>query len=113
MKVRQEILAACLSALLLWGCAPLVPIPPKLGTPEAFRVDAKTDTEAGAHGKAEKKERRLSAEQEYQSAVKICHDLAIKETQGSIVAIVTRFRPGAYTARYGACMKTKGYVGRP
>ena len=111
MSVRK-ILAACLSAFLLWGCAPLVPIPPKLGTPEAYRLDAKTDTEAGAHGKAEKKERPLSAGEEYESAVKTCHDLASKKTQGSILAIVTRLRPGAYTTRYVACMKTQGYAVR-
>ena len=106
MSVRK-ILAACLSAFLLWGCAPLVPIPPKLGTPEAYRLNAKTDTEAGTHGKAEK-----SAGEEYESAVKTCHDLASKQTQGSILAIVTRLRPGAYTTRYVACMKTQGYAVR-
>ena len=111
MSVRK-ILTACLSAFLLWGCAPLVPIPPKLGTPEAYRLDAKTDTEAAAHGKAEKKERPLSAGEEYESAVKKCHDLASKETQGSILAIMTRLRPGAYTTRYAACMKTQGYAVR-
>jgi hypothetical protein len=107
MSVRK-ILAACLSALLMWGCAPLVPIPPKLGkdAPEASRADAD-------HGsKAEDKEQPLSAGQEYETAVKTCHDLASKETQGSILAIVTRLRPGAYTVRYAACMKTKGYAER-
>lgn len=113
--MRQEIWAACLSALLLWGCAPLVPIPPKLGkdAPEVSRVDAETDIRTGTHGKAAKKEQPLSAGQEYETAVKTCHDLASKQTQGSILAIMTRLRPGAYTARYGACMKTKGYVVRP
>jgi len=112
MKARQEILVACLSALLLWGCAPLVPIPPKLGTdaPDASRADAETDSEAGDHGKAEKKEQPLSARLKYETAVKTCHDLASKKTQGSILAIVTRLRPGAYTASYVACMKTKGYA---
>jgi hypothetical protein len=112
MKAGQEILVAWLSALLLWGCAPLVPIPPKLGTeaPEASRAVTETDTEAGDHGKAEKKEQPLSARLEYETAVKTCHDLASKKTQGSILAIVTRLRPGAYTASYVACMKTKGYA---
>ncbi len=28
---------------------------------------------------------------------------------GSVLAILSRLRPGAYNANYAACMKTKGY----
>ena len=38
-----------------------------------------------------------------------CSQQANKETMGSIFAMVLHLRPGAYTAHYVACMKTKGY----
>jgi hypothetical protein len=115
-KVRQEIVAACLSALLLSGCAPAGPIPPKLATdaPDASAADAEADTGVvkGNHrGKANKdKKAPLGATLEYETAVNDCESQATKETMSSILTIVTRLRPGAYTASYVACMKTKGYV---
>jgi hypothetical protein len=118
MKVRQEILAACLSALLLSGCAPPGPIPSKLvgsDAPGESRADADTDTHhanGSHHTKGQKKGPPLSARLEYETAVKECGDLATKETMGSILTIVTRLRPGAYTASYVACMKAKGYAVR-
>jgi len=114
-KVRQEIVAACLAALLLSGCAPAGPIPPKLAThaPDASPADAEADigVEGHHHGKANKaKKAPLGATLEYETAVNDCESQATKETMGSILTIVTRLRPGGYTASYVACMKTKGYV---
>jgi hypothetical protein len=38
-----------------------------------------------------------------------CNAEATKQTMGNILTIVTRLRPGAYTASYVACMRKKGY----
>jgi len=108
-KVGKGILAAWLLALLLSGCAARGPIPPKLATstPDAS-ADAKTDT--GRHGKSAKASPDETLE--YQEAVDGCTEKATKETAGSILTIVTRLRPGAFTASYVACMRTKGYAVR-
>jgi len=105
-KVGKDILAAWLLALLLSGCAARGPIPPKLATstPDAS-ADAKTDT-GRHHGKSAKPP---DATLEYEKAVDDCTAQATKETAGSILTIVTRLRPGAFTASYVACMRTKGY----
>ncbi len=63
--------------------------------------------EAGQHGENVK---NLSPQLEYEAAKAYCNELATKETAGSLVAILNRLRPGAYTAKYVACMKTKGYA---
>ena len=106
-KVGKDILAAWLSALLLSGCAARGPIPPKLATSTAdASADAKTDT-GPHHGKSAKAS--PDATLEYQQAVDGCTAQATKETAGSILTIVTRLRPGAFTASYIACMRTKGY----
>ena len=104
-KVGKDILALWLLALLLSGCAARGPIPPKLATstPDAS-ADAKTDTGSHQHKSAPP-----DATVAYQEAVDQCTEQATKETAGSILTIVTRLRPGAFTASYVACMRKKGY----
>jgi hypothetical protein len=102
----------CLSALLMAGCSPPGPIPTKLvtGTPQPDPELAKSESK-GKHKKGDKdKNLPMSARLDYESSVNACEDLATKETMGSMLTILKRLRPGAYTASYVACMKGKGYV---
>ena len=119
--VGQKIIAVCLSALILSGCAARGPIPPKLTTDATATsgTDAKADTgeaDAGHSGKVKKgkkgkidKDVPLGAALEYQTAVNDCGEQATKATQRSLLTIFTHLRPGAYTESYVACMKKKGY----
>jgi hypothetical protein len=84
-KMRKVRLGGCLLALLLAGCAPPGLNPPKLATPDA-------------HSKWD-----------YQTAVNACTDEALHKTTSSVLTILSRLRPGAYTTAYVACMKGKGY----
>ena len=101
--------AACLVAFLLSTCAPPGPIPPKLApsTPDASaNAQADTDKNKGHHSKNASE----GPAQAYITSENECSQQANKETMGSIFAMVLHLRPGAYTAHYVACMKTKGYV---
>jgi hypothetical protein len=104
-------LAVCLMALLLSSCSPPGPIPPKLApsTPDgSANAQADTNKSKGHHGNSIKSPEGPA--QEYITAENACSAQANKETMGSIFAMVLHLRPGAYTAHYVACMKTKGYV---
>ena len=76
-------------ALLLAGCAPPGLNPPKLATtaPDPHKSQAWA----------------------YQDAVNACTDEALHKTTSSVLTILSRLRPGAYTTAYVACMKGKGY----
>jgi hypothetical protein len=123
VRVRQEILAAFLSAVLLSGCAPQGPIPPKLDTTAAVasRADDESDTlDIELDDESDKRERHRTKELdeggsldpslEYRNAVRACTRYATNQTVGSVLAILSRLRPGAYTAKYVDCMRTKGYA---
>jgi hypothetical protein len=95
-------------ALLLSSCSPPGPVPPKLAlsTPDA-NAQADTDKNKGHHGNSKKASEGPA--QAYITSQNDCSRQANKETMGSIFAMVLHLRPGAYTAHYVACMKTKGY----
>jgi hypothetical protein len=113
MKMREVRLGGCLLALLLAGCAPPGPIPPKLATTAPDNTAAADKANADSHNSKSQHGTRGAAGKseawEYQTAVNACTDEALKKTTGSILAILSRLRPGAYTKSYVACMKTKGY----
>jgi hypothetical protein len=111
MNLRQEISAVlCLTTLLLSGCAPPGPLPPKLVSNDTDADAAKTEQAKARHqGEVAGKKAPLGARLEYETAVKDCDAQATKQTMGSLLTIVTRLRPGAYRAAYVACMKSKGY----
>jgi hypothetical protein len=104
----HRLLAVCLMALLLSSCSPPGPIPPKLAPPDASaNAQADTDKDKGHHGNSKKASEAPA--QAYITSENECSQQANKETMGSIFAMVLHLRPGAYTAHYVACMKTKGY----
>jgi hypothetical protein len=114
IKSPYRILVVCLLALWSSACAPREPIPPKLITnaTDSASSDAKNETSDAKgrhHSKDKDKNLPLGATLEYETAVNDCDDQATKETTGSVLTILTRLRPGAYTAKYVACMKKKGY----
>lgn len=114
-KMREVGLAACLLGLLLAGCSR--PPPPVLATtptatPAANNATAGADKTTGHSKKGQGKDQNAPEDtaQAYKSAINACRDEASKKTMGSVLAILSRLRPGAYNANYAACMKTKGFV---
>ena len=105
-------MAACLLGLQLAGCSRHVPPSPALtSTAPTASTSANADTadKANGHaGKGTKKEAEAPA-LAYAKADNACRQQASKTTMGSILAIFTRLRPGAYDANYKACMKGHGY----
>jgi hypothetical protein len=110
VKMRGVGLAACLFGLLLAGCSPPPPPPPRLTTPAADKA-AKADKTETKSSKAKGKDANAPEDetQAYKSAINACRAQASQKTMGTILAILSRLRPGAYNANYAACMKTKGY----
>ncbi len=108
-------LAACLLGLLLAGCSPPPPPPPRLTTTPAATAEAdktSADADKSKHSKKGGGKDQNAAEdptQAYKSAINACRSEASTKTMGSVLAMLSRLRPGAYDANYAACMKTKGY----
>jgi hypothetical protein len=117
-------LGACLLGTLLLGCSRPGPPPPNLATdapaPTSSTAPASADNADNADvkkgGKVKlaneaKKAKQIkgSSDQEaYKTAMNDCSADAQKKTMGSILAIFTRLRPGAYSTNYADCMKTHG-----
>lgn len=102
------ILRTCVSALLLAGCAISGPSPSKLADSPDVNSEAKTGS-AVASAKRDKGKSNQSARLAYQTAANQCSQQAEKNTMGSLLTIMTRLRPGAYSTSYVACMKAQGY----
>ena len=115
-------LGACLLGMLLLGCSRPGPPPPNLATdapaPTSSTAPASADSadvKKGAKKKGAKenetKETKVvkqSDQEAYKTAMNACSADAQKKTMGSILAIFTRLRPGAYSTNYADCMKTHG-----
>jgi len=116
-------LGACLLGMLLLGCSRPGPPPPNLATdapaPTSSTAPASADSadvkkggvkKKGAKetGTKETKVVKQSDQEAYKTAMNACSADAQKKTMGSILAIFTRLRPGAYSANYADCMKTHG-----
>jgi hypothetical protein len=112
LKMRGLGLAACLAGLLLAGCSRPVPPPLLSKTPPATAQAAKTRAAADKTDPAHKGKKGKEAEdptQAYKTADEECRQHATHSTMGSVLAIFTRLRPGAYDADYNTCMKGHGY----
>jgi hypothetical protein len=112
-NMRGVGLAACLLGLLLADCSR--PPPPVLATPTVTPTVSNKTADAdktNSHSKRRGKDQKAPEDtmQAYKSAINACRDEASKKTMGSILAILSRLRPGAYNANYAACMKSKGFV---
>jgi hypothetical protein len=115
-------LGACLLGMLLLGCSRPGPPPPNLATdapaPTSSTAPASADSAdvkkgakkkgAKENGTTETKVVKQSDQEAYKTAMNACSADAQKKTMGSILAIFTRLRPGAYSANYADCMKTHG-----
>jgi hypothetical protein len=116
-------LGACLLGMLLLGCSRPGPPPPNLATdapaPTSSTAPASADSadvkkggvkKKGAKetGTKETKVVKQSDQEAYKTAMNACSADAQKKTMGSILAIFTRLRPGAYSTNYADCMKTHG-----
>jgi hypothetical protein len=115
-------LGACLLGMLLLGCSRPGPPPPNLATdapaPTSSTAPASADSAdvkkgakkkgAKENGTKETKVVKQSDQEAYKTAMNACSADAQKKTMGSILAIFTRLRPGAYSANYADCMKTHG-----
>ncbi len=116
-------LGACLLGMLLLGCSRPGPPPPNLATdapaPTSSTAPASADSadvkKGGAkkkgakeNGTKETKVVKQSDQEAYKTAMNACSADAQKKTMGSILAIFTRLRPGAYSTNYADCMKTHG-----
>jgi hypothetical protein len=106
LKMRGLGLAACLAGLLLAGCSRPVPPPLLSTTPPATAEAAKT---GAAAGKIKQGKEAEDPTQAYKTASDACQQQATRTTMGSVLAIFTRLRPGAYNADYNTCMKEHGY----
>ena len=116
-------MGACLLGMLLLGCSRPGPPPPNLATdapaPTSSTAPASADSadvkkggvkKKGAKetGTKETKVVKQSDQEAYKTAMNACSADAQKKTMGSILAIFTRLRPGAYSTNYADCMKTHG-----
>jgi hypothetical protein len=112
LKMRGLGLAACLAGLLLAGCSRPVPPPLLNPTPPATAEAAKTGAAADKSDPTHKVKKGKEVEdptQAYKTASEACQQQATHTTMGSVLAIFTRLRPGAYNADYNTCMKAHGY----
>ena len=116
-------LGACLLGMLLLGCSRPGPPPPNLATdapaPTSSTAPASADSAdvkkggvkkkgAKENGTKETEVVKQSDQEAYKTAMNACSADAQKKTMGSILAIFTRLRPGAYSTNYADCMKTHG-----
>jgi hypothetical protein len=116
-------LGACLLGMLLLGCSRPGPPPPNLATdapaPTSSTAPASADSADVKKGGVKKKGAKenetketkvvkQSDQEAYKTAMNACSADAQKKTMGSILAIFTRLRPGAYSTNYADCMKTHG-----
>ena len=118
-KMRGLGLVACLAGLLLAGCSRATPPSPGLATtaPGTCTVKAESagssdDNSGKGNGKGGKTKKDKKAGLEpalaYLTASNACKEQASSTTMGSVLAVFTRLRPGAYDADYKACMKSHG-----
>lgn len=91
VKLTSALAAACALGLMLQGCSLAGPAPHTF-TPAAEQKRAKPDSAA------------------IEQASKLCKDQTRERGVKSVLAIVTRLRPGAVDEDYISCMKTKGYT---
>jgi hypothetical protein len=114
-------LGACLLGMLLLGCSRPGPPPPNLAisapAPTSSTASASADSadvkkvgkvKLAKDAKDAKANKGSSDQEAYKTAMNACSADAQKKTLGSILAIFTRLRPGAYSANYADCMKTHG-----
>jgi hypothetical protein len=90
-KLTSALAAVCALGLVLTACSLAGPNPHTF-TPEAESKRTKPDARA------------------IEQASKICKDQTREKGIKSVLAIVTRMRPGAVDEDYIECMKQKGYT---
>lgn len=90
-KLTSALAAVCALGLVLTACSLAGPNPHTF-TPEAESKRTKPDATA------------------IEQASKICKDQTREKGIKSVLAIVTRMRPGAVDEDYIECMKQKGYT---